>query len=93
MIIRPTERWMHGVVVPNLGICYPPRATEAYATDEVAAWLIENGFAAPVNAEAATLPSDVPPDVNSGEAAEQPKPKRSPSPKNPPPESSGDEQL
>jgi hypothetical protein len=62
MLISATEKWIHGVVVPNRGIFYRPRSAEVICDDDSAIWLIENGFATSAEPE----------------VPESPKPKRSP---------------
>ena len=50
MLVRPTDKWINSVVVPDLGIVSRPRAgTTAEVSDATGDWLIEAGFATDAN--------------------------------------------
>lgn len=46
MIVKPTDKWLYSIAVPNCGIVRRPFTSDvADVSDTVGKWLIEAGFA------------------------------------------------
>jgi len=54
MRVQPTDKWINSIAVPNCGIIRKPFNSEvADVPDDVGEWLIEAGFAVPIEAPSA----------------------------------------
>ena len=78
MLVRPTDKWLSSIAVPNCGIISKPRHSEmANVSETVGRWLIEVGFAVAGEESSLDEQPDVPPPPEGNNSADPPKTKKS----------------